>query len=127
VRPLPDGPFAPDAVNVAAQRRDPESLLAFLTKLAHRRHEAPEFGFGSSTLLENEPPALFAHRCDWQDSTVVAVHNLSDEPVGADLDLGEDVEGVDDLLEQREHTVEGGRLHVDLDAYGYLWLRTRRR
>jgi trehalose synthase len=127
VRPLADGAFAPDAVNVAAQRRDPESLLAFLAKLVHRRREAPELGFGSSTLLENEPPALFAHRCDWQGSTVVAVHNLSDEPVGADLDLGEDVDGVDDLLELREHQVDGGRLHVDLDAYGYLWLRTRRR
>ena len=26
----------------------------------------------------------------------------------------------------REHHVEGGRLRVDLAAYGYLWLRARR-
>jgi hypothetical protein len=54
------------------------------------------------------------------------VHNLSAEPVAAELDLGEGVEGVDDLLELREHRVDGGRLRVELDAYGYLWLRALR-
>ena len=57
---------------------------------------------------------------------MVVVHNLSAGPVSADLDLGDDVHGVDDLLELREHRVEGGRLRVELDAYGYLWLRARR-
>jgi hypothetical protein len=79
-----------------------------------------------STLIENEPQALFARRSDWQGSTVFVVHNLSAEPVAAELDLGEDVVGVDDLLELRDHHVEGGRLRVELDAYGYLWLRALR-
>ena len=111
---------------VGAQRRDDDSLLAFMTKLLHRRHTTPELGWGASTLLENAPPALFAHRCDWQDSTVFAVHNLSGEEVAAELELGDDVEGVEDLLELRDHHVEGGRLRVELGAYGYLWLRARR-
>ena len=34
--------------------------------------------------------------------------------------------GVDDLLELRDHHVDGGRLRVELDAYGYLWLRAVR-
>jgi glycosidase len=110
---------------VARQRRDHDSLLRFMTGLLHRRRETPELGWGSSTLIENEPPALFAHRCDWEGSSVYAVHNLSDEPVQAELELGDGVSGVDDLLEQREHHVEGGRLRVELDAYGYLWLRAR--
>jgi trehalose synthase len=112
--------------DVDAQRRDDGSLLQFMSKLLHRRHETPELGFGASTLLENEPPALFAHRCDWQDSTVYALHNLSDGTVTAELDLGDDVGAVDDLLERRDHRVEGGRLRVELAAYGYLWLRARR-
>jgi glycosidase len=111
---------------VEAQRRDEGSLLQFMTKLLHRRHTTPELGWGKSTLLENEPPALIAHRCDWQDSTVFALHNLSDETVTAELDLGDEVDGVDDLLELRDHHVEGGRLRVELDGYGYLWLRARR-
>ena len=115
-----------DWARVAEQRRTPGSLLEHMTKLIHCRRVTPELGWGQSTLLENEPEALFAHRCDWQDSTVFAVHNLSGERVEAELDLGEDVVGVDDLIELREHRVERGRLHVDLDAYGYLWLRARR-
>ena len=83
-------------------------------------------GWGTSTLLENDPAALLAHRCDWQDSTVLTLHNLSASPVATELDLGQDVEGADDLLDMREHHVEGGRLRVDLAAYGYLWLRARR-
>jgi trehalose synthase len=126
VRPLPGGDFGPDRVNVAAQRHSPDTLLAFMARLVRRRRETPELGFGTSTLIENDPPALFAHRCDWQGSTVFAVHNLSGERAAAELDLGEDVEGVDDLLEEREHRVRGGRLRVELDAYGYLWLRARR-
>jgi glycosidase len=111
---------------VDEQRRDDDSLLRFMSKLLHQRHDTPELGWGASKLLENEPPALFAHRCDWQDSTVVALHNLSDETVSAEVDLGDDVDGVDDLLERRDHRVEGGRLQVELGAYGYLWLRARR-
>jgi trehalose synthase len=126
VRPFPGGAFGPDQVNVAVQRREPDSLLRFMTRLVHQRRDTPELGFGRSTLLENEPAALFAHRCDWQDSTVFTIHNLSGETVEATLDLGDDVVGVDDLLELREHRVEGGRLPVTLDAYGYLWLRAIR-
>ena len=33
---------------VADQRRDADSLLHFMTRLAHRRHDTPEFGWGTS-------------------------------------------------------------------------------
>ena len=111
---------------VADQLRDADSLLHFMTRLAHRRHDTPEFGLGESRLIENDPPALFAHRSDWEGLTVFAIHNLSSETVEYDLDLGEDVDGVDDLLELREHDVRDGRLHLRLDAFGYLWLRAIR-
>ena len=64
--------------SVAGQRRDGDSLLHFLTRLLHARREAPELGWGTSTLLENDPAALLAHRSDWQGSTVITVHNLWD-------------------------------------------------
>src|SRR3954451_10590505 len=125
VRPIVPGAFGSDHVSVAAQARREDSLLRFLTRLCHVRREAPELGWGASTLLENDPPALLAHRSDWQGSTVVTVHNLSDAPVSAELDLGADIERVDDLLEEREHDVRGSRLGVELAPYGYLWLRVR--
>ena len=54
------------------------------------------------------------------------MHNLGPEPVATELELGPDVEGVDDLLELRDHEVTRGRLRVELEPYGHLWLRARR-
>ena len=126
-RPFASGKFGPRDVNVAAQRRDHESLLNWMERLIRRRRETPEFGWGNVTLLETDAPALFAHRCDWQDSTVVAVHNLGEQDARATLELGEDATGVDDVLEAREHSVsKGGQLDVELGRYGYLWLNVRR-
>jgi glycosidase len=130
VRPVKMGRFGPKHVNVAAQRREPDSLLNFLERLIRRRKETPEFGWGSSTLIETGAPQLFAHRCEWQGSAVAAVHNLSPAKARATLDLGvekgEKV-AIDDLLEEREHRPNrDGTLDVELDGYGYMWLGVRR-
>jgi trehalose synthase len=127
VRPLPGGSFAPGKVNVEDQRRDPDSLLRFVRKLIRTRREAPELGWGTSTLIETSDPALFAHRCDWEDSTVIAIHNLGERPASAELPLGAGATGVHDLLEDREERAgRGGKLTVALDGYGGRWLRVRR-
>jgi trehalose synthase len=130
VRPVRGGRFGPKQVNVAAQRRDPDSLLNFLERLIRRRKETPELGWGTSTLIETAAPQVFAHRCEWQGSTVVAAHNLSPRRASAMLELGVEKGervAVDDLLERRTHTPSSdGMLDVELDGYGYLWLRVRR-
>jgi maltose alpha-D-glucosyltransferase/alpha-amylase len=127
VRPLAAGRYGPRHVNVAVQRRDPDSQLNWMERLIRRRKQTPELGWGTSTLVETEDPALFAHRCDWQDSTVVAVHNLGAKRAKATLELGPEAIAIDDLLELREHKLrKGGTMDVELDAYGYLWLRARR-
>ena len=92
-----------------------------------RRKESPELGWGSVTLLETPHPSILAHRCDWEGGTILAVHNLAEEPAGARLELGDDVIGAEDVLELRDHPVgKGGRLDVELGRYGYRWLRLRR-
>jgi glycosidase len=127
VRPLTEGDFSPDHVNVHDQRRDPGSLLHFMQHLILSRRERPEFGWGSVTLIESEAPSLLCHRCDWQGSTVVAIHNLDGEEAAAALQLGDDVHDVDDVLEGHTFDVQaGGRLEVRLGGYGYLWLLLRR-
>jgi trehalose synthase len=116
-----------DWPEVARQRRDADSLLNWMERLIRRRRELPELGWGQVTLLETPAAGLFAHRADWEDSSVVAVHNLGEDDADAELELGEDIVAVDDLLEAREHELlDGGRLHVRLGRYGYLWLRPLR-
>src|SRR3954451_12547624 len=127
VRPLASGAFGPAKVNVTDQRRDPGSLLHFVGRLVRRRREAPEFGWGTSTLIETAHPAVFAHRCEWEGSTVVAVHNLGRRAADFELALGADATAVHDLLADTEEPVpRGGGLQVQLEGYGGRWLRVRR-
>jgi maltose alpha-D-glucosyltransferase/alpha-amylase len=124
----PDGEYSPLAVNVAEQRRDPDSLLNWMERLIRRRRETPELGLGQWRVIENEPRAVFAHRCDWQDSTIVAVHNLSPEPTAVDLPL-EDLDGADfadDLFDGGRTEIRDGCLSLTLAAYGCHWFRVHR-
>jgi hypothetical protein len=70
---------------------------------------------------------MFAHRCDWNDRAVVAVHNLSSEPNVVRVELGE-LPGeprLDDLLDERPaiDTIEGSSIELKLERYGYRWFR----
>ncbi len=126
-RPLPDGEFGPLAVNVAEQRRSQDSLLNWMERCMRRRKETPEFGWGRASLLETDDEAVLAHRCDWEDTAVVAVHNLSAAPREVRIHLG-DTDGfgeIVDLLdgERPVRDVEGSRLDLKLAGYGHLWLR----
>jgi trehalose synthase len=52
VRPLAAGRYGPRHVNVAVQRRDPDSQLNWMERLIRRRKQTPELGWGTSTLVE---------------------------------------------------------------------------
>jgi len=129
IRPVTEGTFGPMAVNVAAQRRDPDSLLNWMERLIRRRRETPEIGWGAWTVLETRLPAVLAHRCDWEGRTFVAVHNLSEEPCLARVRLGADIPEdprVHDLLDTSAaatHSLETNELEVKLGGFGYRWFR----
>jgi maltose alpha-D-glucosyltransferase/alpha-amylase len=69
--------------------------------------------------------AVFAHRCDWEDSTVVAVHNLAGREASVRLVLGDEGELVD-LFEDEDHGLDAGEVTLKLEPYGYRWFRLRR-
>ena len=126
-RPVVDGRFGPLAVNVAAQRRDPESLLSWMERLIRRRRETPELGWGTWKVVRTNVPSVLAHRCDWEGRTVVAAHNFGDQPCVVRLQLGDVPEDgrLDDLLDERGafRDIEDGTLELKMDGYGYRWLR----
>jgi trehalose synthase len=122
--PLADGPFGFREVNVGAQRRDPGSFLNWMERLIRRRRECPELGWGDWTLLAQDDPAVFAHRADWGDSTVVAVHNLAGRATEAELAL--DADGVlVDLFGADEIPLDG-TLRLALEPHDHRWYRLRR-
>jgi maltose alpha-D-glucosyltransferase/alpha-amylase len=127
--PLTDGEYGPLAVNVVSERRESGSLLNWFERLIRRRRETPELGLGRWSVIANDQPGVLAHRCDWDGSTVVAVHNFGAEPCRLDLPLDgiDDAVGAHDLLDgSGERPLEEPVLHLTLDGYGYQWLRIRR-
>ncbi len=124
--PVVTGGFSPEYVNVAQQRQDPSSLLAFVSMLVRRYRESPELGWSQFQMLEQPHAQVLAHLASWDDGALVAVHNLGPEPRTVPLTL----EGCEadhrlvDLLTVGEVSVDGaGRASVELDGYGYRWLR----
>jgi hypothetical protein len=107
--PSPGG--GPEEVNVARQRREPDSLLNWLERLIRRRQECPELGWGACTLLGAGQPSVLAHRSDWDGSTIVAAHNLGGRGVRCELVLAD--AGEDAVL-------------VELPRNGARWYRLRR-
>lgn len=123
LRPVTDGTFGARHVNVAAQRRDPGSLLNWFERLIRRRRETPEIGFGTLTLLDVDEPSVLAHRCDWEGSTIVAVHELAGKAVQVRLPL-DDGEALVDLFGDAEHELPAT---LRLAGHGAHWFRVRRR
>jgi len=123
---LTDGPFGPDRVNVAEQRRDPQSLLNWMERAIRARKELPELGWGALQVLETDQPAVLAHRCDWLGKGILVVHNFGGERVEVSVELGDSagVEGrMDEIIaDQAYEPAEPGR-PLALEGYGYRWLR----
>jgi maltose alpha-D-glucosyltransferase/alpha-amylase len=125
-RPLVTGELGPENVNVAAQRRDHDSLLNWMERLIRRRRECPELGWGAFSLIETSEPTIIAHRFDWEDSAVLAVHSLDRKRTQTTLTLDEG-DALVDLFEFGElEAGDGGKVTVKLGPYGHRWFRLRR-
>lgn len=122
LRPVTAGAFGPEHVNATALRRDPGSLLNWFERLIRRRRESPEIGFGTLTLLETDAPSVLAHRCDWEGSTIVAVHELAGEAAEVRLAV-DDGEALVDLFADVEHALPAT---LALEGFAAHWFRVRR-
>lgn len=121
------GDFGYERVNVAAEQRDPGSFLNWIERMTRLRLRSPEFGTSACEWLAASDPAVLAHCCRGEKSSVLAVHNLSGREVEATVELGRSPDELFDLLNNRELRVEGGgRQRFRLGPYGYKWLREGR-
>ncbi|MGK2948076.1 MAG: alpha-amylase family protein [Acidimicrobiales bacterium] len=124
--PVVEGGFGPEHVNVEAQRRDPDSLLRFVTLLVQRYREAPELGWGELEILEQPHAAVLAHRVTHDDDSTVALHNLSAEACVVPVELPDEAGGtrlVDQLCDGTTALDDKGRAEIELEGYGFRWLR----
>lgn len=121
---MTQGEFGPEQVNVAAQRRDPDSLLNWIKLLVRRYRECPELSWGECTILEHDAPTVFAHRSEHEDGAMVAAHNFGAEPVRVTLRVADSgLRAVDLLRDSSTDLTDDGTLKLELEPYDARWLR----
>ncbi len=87
------GAYGFEHVNVAQQRRDPDSLMNWMERMIRMRKEVPEIGWGDFTIIPTRSSEVLAIRYDWRNNSVVVVHNLSAIPREVCLEMGPSDEG----------------------------------
>lgn len=126
VVPTPDGEYGPRHVNVDDQRRDPDSMLKWITMLVSRYRESPELAWGRYEVLDAGDEAVLAHRADAEGGTVIAVHNFADREAEVELvlrDLDHCEVLTDLLVDGTLDLPSDGRVTFALEPYGTRWLR----
>ena len=118
-----EGPYGYGHVNVERQRRDPDSLLRFITRLIRLRIECPEIGWGDWKAVPTRSPHVLALLYRWRGSAVLCVHNFDERPHEVTLRLeGEDARRLVDLIhEEHSGADRSGRHRLALEAHGYRW------
>ena len=121
------GPYGYEHVNVAKQRRDPNSMLNWTERIIRMRKEVPEIGWGDFKIIATRDPAVLIIRYDWRNNSVLFVHNLDDMPrevsfaAGLAGEAGKDL--VNLLSEDHSRANKAGKHTLLLEAYGYRWYR----
>jgi len=126
IRPVVSGgDFGYQKVSVTAQRHDPSSLLAWFERMIHTLRESPEVGAGACAPVDQEMPGtVLAHRADGPSGRMVFLHNLGTEPVRVNLGkLAGEANNPNQVFGNQEYREVGDLRELDLDPYGYRWIR----
>jgi maltose alpha-D-glucosyltransferase/alpha-amylase len=126
VRPvLGRGPYGYRHVNVEAQRRDPDSLLHWLTRMIRLRKECPEVAWGDWSILATRSRHVLALLHGWRGTSLLCVHNLDDRPHEVSLTVPDERGRIlANLIETDESVADEGTAHrLVLEPYGYRWYR----
>jgi maltose alpha-D-glucosyltransferase / alpha-amylase len=124
-RVVNDPVYGYQRVNVADQRRDPNSLLNWTERIIRMRKECAEMGWGKWSIVSRLPDQVLGIRYDWNDRSTIVLHNFADNPCGVRLRIdGSNGKRLTNLLSQEQTEAdERGHHRFELEPYGYRWLR----
>lgn len=123
-RPIGEGEYRYERINVEAQRLDQASLLNWVERLIRIRKECPEIGWGGAEFLKTTLPAVMAHTCRWRGQTLLAVHNFSRSRCTVRIELPEGTRELRHLFGRNpSQPIIVSTPELDLEGYEYRWLR----
>jgi maltose alpha-D-glucosyltransferase/alpha-amylase len=121
------GPYGFEQVNVAQQRRDPNSQLNWTERIIRMRKEVPEIGWGTFEVLPSGASEVLALRYEWRNNAVLVIHNFAPVPLEVRLDLRSRNQHERNLInllsENHSYADERGKHHIVLEPFGYRWYR----
>jgi maltose alpha-D-glucosyltransferase/alpha-amylase len=126
VRPaIKDAAFGYHRVNVADQRRDPDSLLNWTERVIRARTECPEISWGDFAVLRTNAAEVLALRYDWRETSLVTLHNFgsSRARVRLDVDAARHPLLAEVFGSRHSRARADGAHHIDLGPYGWRWFR----
>ena len=122
-----EGAYGYPHINVADQRRDPNSRLNWMERMIRMRKEVPEIGWGDFSFLTTRRPEVLAMRYFWRNNAVLFLHNLGSEPREVHFQLNEAADkgcALVNLLSNDHSQPDRNDEHsVVLEPYGYRWYR----
>jgi maltose alpha-D-glucosyltransferase/alpha-amylase len=125
---ISEGAYGFRQLNVATQRRDPDSFLNWMERIIRMRKEVPEIGWGDFSFLPIRAREVLAMTYEWRNNSVLFVHNFTPEPREVHFrlpakSLGEKSLLVNLLSGDHSEADESGQHCVVLEPYGYRWYR----
>ena len=126
VRPvISDGVYGYKKLNVADQRRDPESLLNWTERMIRVRKECPEISWGNFVVLRTNVPEVLAIRYDWRKTSLLTLHNFSSAKQTVKVKVDTDHDGLlVEVFDGHHSKAQNDGLHrVAMDPHAWRWYR----
>jgi maltose alpha-D-glucosyltransferase/alpha-amylase len=112
-------------VNVARSEKDSVSLLNWIKTLVALRKKYPGIVYGNQQYIKTGNDHVLAVRYDWNDTTIVIVHNFSKGPQQVNCTLENAGQYLQHLLSPGEkiaRAISGNAdYQISLEPYGYKW------
>ena len=124
---ISEGVYSYEHVNVADQRRDPNSLLNWMERMIRFRKETPEIGWGEFEIVRTPRKDVLTLRYTWRGVSAVVLHSFSGDPIQLAFRCGPknnpDKTLINILSSDHSYAAEDGKHHILMEPYGYRWFR----
>jgi maltose alpha-D-glucosyltransferase / alpha-amylase len=124
---ISEGAYGFQHVNVAQQRRDPNSLLNWMERMIRMRKEVPEIGWGDFSFIRSGSNHVLAMRYDWRNNAVLFLHNMTAEPSEISISIRYPDKAACTLVnllsnDHSQPNKDGGH-DILMEPFGYRWYR----